>query len=199
MTVHVAYSYRFKIGVFGSAGGNMEKLKPMARAIGKTIASQDCILVTGGCPGLPYEAALGAHEKGGLVLGISPAMNLEHHRDVFKFPVHPYALIYTGFEKKGRNVISIRTCDGAIFISGRSGTLNEFTSSWDEGDAAKVIGLLTGTGGVVDNEIASYIKRTKNEKPSKTALIQASNPEMLVHLIINKLKMAKKIQSERRG
>jgi len=192
MTVPVAYSYRFKIGVFGSAGGDMEKLKPMARAIGRTIASQDCILVTGGCPGLPFEAALGAHEKSGLALGISPAINLEQHRDGFGFPVHPHALIYTGFEKKGRNVISIRTCDGAIFISGRSGTLNEFTSFWDEGDATKVIGLLTGTGGVVDNEIASYIERTKNEKPSKTALIQSPDPELLVHYIINKLKMMKK-------
>jgi len=194
MTVHVAYPHRFKIGVFGSAGGDMDKLKPMARAIGQTIASQDCILVTGGCPGLPYEAALGAHEHGGLVMGISPAMNLEQHRDVFKFPTHPHTLIFTGFEKKGRNVISIRTCDAAIFISGRSGTLNEFTSFWDEGDENKVIGLLTGTGGVVDNEIASYIERTKNEKPSKTVLILSPQPKILVHLIRNKLMTLRKIQ-----
>ena len=192
MSVHVAYSYRFKIGVFGSAGGDMEKLRPMARSIGQVLASQDCILVTGGCPGLPFEAALGAHEKGGLVLGISPAMSLDQHRDFFKFPVHPYTLIYTGFEKKGRNVISIRTCNGAIFISGRSGTLNEFTSFWDEGDATKVIGLLTGTGGVVDNEIASYIERTKNEKPSKTALIKSPDPAIIVHLMLNKLKLSQK-------
>jgi len=182
-----------KIGVFGSAGGDMERLKPLAREIGHTIVLRDSILVTGGCPGLPYEAALGAHERGGIVLGISPAMNLEQHRDVFKFPVRPHILIFTGFEKKGRNVINIRTCNGAIFISGRSGTLNEFTSFWDEGDESKVIGLLTGTGGVVDNEIASYIERTRNEKPSKVTLIKNSDPQTLVCMVEAELAM-KKIQ-----
>jgi uncharacterized protein (TIGR00725 family) len=187
---------KFKIGVFGSAGGDFEKLKPLAREVGQMIATRDCILVTGGCPGLPYEAALGAHSRGGLVLGISPAMNLQHHRDFFKFPVEPHILIFTGFEKKGRNVINIRTCNAAIFISGRSGTLNEFTTFWDEGDESKVIGLLAGTGGVVDNEIASYIERTRNEKPSKVTLIKQSNPQTLVCMIESELAM-KKIQ--RRG
>jgi hypothetical protein len=185
------YWDRFKIGVFGSAGGDMNRLKPLAREIGRTVALRDCILVTGGCPGLPFEAALGAHERDGIVLGISPAMNLEEHRDIFKFPVEPHILILTGFEKKGRNVISIRTCDGAIFISGRSGTLNEFTSFWDEGDESKVIGLLTETGGVVDNEIASYIKRTRNEKPSKVTLIKNSDPQTLVCMIESDLAMKK--------
>lgn len=178
----------FKIGVFGSAAGDLEKLKPMARIIGQLIAMHDCVLITGGCPGLPYEAAIGAHERNGMVIGISPAMNSEQHRKIFNFPVEPHMLIFTGFEKKGRNVISIRTCDAAIFISGRSGTLNEFTSFYDESDSKKVIGLMAGSGGVVDNEIASYIKRTKNEKPSKTTLVSDFSPRELVFRVVTELK-----------
>jgi uncharacterized protein (TIGR00725 family) len=182
-------SDKFKIGVFGSAGGDFEQLKPLAREIGQTIATEGHILITGGCPGLPYEAALGAHKRGGLVVGISPALNLEQHRDVFKFPIHPHILIFTGFEKKGRNVISIRTCDAAIFISGRSGTLNEFTSFWDEGDPTKAIGLLANTGGVVDHEIASYIVRTRDEKPSRVSLSKSSDPRTLIHMVLGQLKV----------
>jgi len=176
----INYSNKFKIGVFGSAAGDLARLKPLAREIGHMIALRGCILVTGGCPGLPYEAALGVSERGGLALGISPAMNLQQHQGLFKFPTDPYLLVFTGFEKKGRNVISIRTCDAAIFISGRSGTLNEFTSFWDEGDENKVIGLLTGTGGVVDHEIITYIERTRNEKPSRVKLVKCDDPQTLV-------------------
>lgn len=187
----MSYSRKLKIGVFGSAAGDLEKLKPLAKAVGLWIAVNECILVTGGCPGLPYEAAMGANERGGIVLGISPAMNLTQHREIFNFPVEPHILIFTGFEKKGRNVISIRTCDAAIFISGRSGTLNEFTSFYDEGDSSKVIGLLTGSGGVVDIEIASYIERIQNEKPSKTTLIKNSDPQVLINMVVGKLEFLK--------
>jgi len=86
------FSKRFKIGVFGSAAGKEvdEKLRISARLIGQQIAEAHCILVTGACPGLPHEAALGADDVGGLVLGFSPAMNLADHINNFHFPVYPY-------------------------------------------------------------------------------------------------------------
>lgn len=177
-----------KIGVFGSAAGDLEKLRPLARLIGEKIARKRGILFTGGCPGLPYEAALGADEAGGLVIGISPAANLGEHINKYKFPHEPYLLIFTGQEKKGRNPISMRSCDAGIFISGRSGTLNEFTIMYDEGTEHKVMGFLAGTGGVVDNEIPSYVKRTSREKPSKTTLIWESSPEKLINRILETLK-----------
>jgi uncharacterized protein (TIGR00725 family) len=178
----LSYSNILKIGVFGSAGGsNLDLLKLEARIIGREIAEHGYVMVTGGCPGLPFEAAVGASEKGGLVLGISPAMNLDEHVQLYKFPVDPYLLIFTGMSKKGRNIINTRTCNGAIFISGRSGTLNEFTTFYDEATEKNVVGLLAGSGGVVDRHIIPYIQET--EKRSKAAVVIAKDPAKLVKLI----------------
>lgn len=38
------------------------------------------MLITGGCPGLPYEAVRGAKTKGGLVVSISPGLSIDEHR-----------------------------------------------------------------------------------------------------------------------
>lgn len=59
------------------------------------------------------------------MLGFSPALNLRDHVENFSFPQAPYTLIFTGLGKKGRDIISIRSCDAAIFVAGRIGTLNE--------------------------------------------------------------------------
>jgi len=138
---------KYQIGVIGSADGNLvNELAPLARNIGREIASYDCILLTGAGRGLSYEAVLGAKELNGPTIGVSPASNLKEHMEVFKFPVEGFdSFIYTGFGLKGRNVIMVRRCDALIAISGRMGTLNEFTTAYDEG---KIIGILQSTGGI---------------------------------------------------
>jgi predicted Rossmann-fold nucleotide-binding protein len=57
----------------GSSGGDLSReiLQKVYR-LGEAIAVRDAVLITGGCPGLPYEAVRGAKAKGGLVIGISP-------------------------------------------------------------------------------------------------------------------------------
>lgn len=182
------YWERFKVGVFGSASGSeINKLKPKARITGREIAKAGGILITGGCTGLPYEAALGAQEVGGIIIGISPAMDPQQHINSFGFPIEPHIFIYTGIEKKGRNVISLRTCDAAIFIAGRNGTMNEFTNFYDEGGEDSVIGLLRKTGGVVDNIIPSYIDFLRKEKPTKVTIVQEHIPERLVQKVFERL------------
>jgi uncharacterized protein (TIGR00725 family) len=180
------YSKAPIIAVYGSAGGSeVGKLKLQAYLLGSLIAKKKCILATGACPGLPHEAARGAYEEGGIVLGFSPAMNLEQHVNLYKFPVDQYLLIFTGMENKGRNVISTRTSRAAIFISGRFGTLNEFTSFYDEADETKVIGLLEGSGGVVDEFIIPKIQNT--EKLTRAKIVVKNTPGLLVESIIKLL------------
>jgi uncharacterized protein (TIGR00725 family) len=169
---------RIKVGVFGSAGGSeIPKCKHHARIIGQEIVSNNGILCTGACPGLPHEAAFGANENNGIILGFSPGVNWSDHVDNYKFPAIPYTLIFTGMEKKGRNLICTRTCDAGIFISGRWGTMNEFTLMCDEGDG-KVIGLLAGSGGFVDGQIIPALSQT--EKPTKAIIVIESDPVLLV-------------------
>ena len=135
-----------KIGVIGSAINLNSELQRKSREVGIEIAQSGGVLLTGSSPGVPYEAVKGAHETAGTVVGISPASDLREHLEKYKFPTEHFdILIFTGFGLKGRNVIFTRTCDAVVLISGRIGTLNEFTIAYDEG---KTIGVLEGTGGV---------------------------------------------------
>jgi uncharacterized protein (TIGR00725 family) len=106
-------------------------------------------LITGACPGLPHDAAAGAYNEGGIVIGISPGLNLEEHVRKYHCPTRYYnAIVYTGSGLMGREIENIRTCDVIIFAGGRSGTLGEFAIAYDEG---KAIGVLEGSGGITDN------------------------------------------------
>ncbi|MEA1963144.1 MAG: hypothetical protein U9M94_02790 [Patescibacteria group bacterium] len=180
-----------KIGVFGSAGGSeMDSCKESARVIGREVAHANGIICTGACPGLPHEAALGANENDGIVLGFSPGLNMNDHINNHKFSATPYILTFTGMEKKGRNLICTRTCDAGIFISGRWGTMNEFTLMCDEGDD-KVIGLLAGSGGFVDGKIIPALNET--EKQSKAVIVINDDPIALVKEIFQHLTEIKRL------
>jgi hypothetical protein len=116
-------------------------------------------------------------------------MNLEEHISKYDFPYDHYNLIFTGMEKKGRNLINIRSCDAGIFLAGRVGTLNEFTIMYDEGDN-KTIGLLEGSGGAVDEIIIPMLK--KSEKKSKADLIIERDEIILVAKIFINLESKNK-------
>lgn len=138
-----------RIGVMGSAGGGLEEpVVGVCRRLGRAIAERGCCLLTGACPGLPHEAVLGAKEAGGHVVGISPAATLKEHVDGYRSPYREYdVLIFTGLGLMGRELVNIRSSDIVVVIGGRSGTLGEFAIAYEEG---KLIGVLTGTGGITE-------------------------------------------------
>jgi uncharacterized protein (TIGR00725 family) len=140
---------KITVGVMGSAGGQLtERSVGMATEMGRVIATRGCVLVTGACPGLPHYAVKGAKSAGGIVVGISPALNFEEHCIKYHSPYEGYdMLVYTGSGLMGREIENIRSCDLVVFMGGRSGTLGEFAIAYDEG---KVIGILQGTGGIAD-------------------------------------------------
>jgi uncharacterized protein (TIGR00725 family) len=139
-----------KIGVMGSAGGVIrEDVMQKCLELGRAIADEGCIVLTGGCPGLPHYAVIGCKERGGLTVGVSPAMSEHEHVTRYGSPLdHIDVMIYTGAGLMGREVIGVRSCDIIIIVGGRSGTLGEFAIAYDEG---RPIGVLTGTGGVADH------------------------------------------------
>ena len=85
------------------------------------------------------------------------------------------ALIYTGFGLKGRNVVLVRSCDIVLFVSGAMGSLNEFTIAHDEG---KVIGCLTGTGGVADE--SEYLLQRFGKRTSTARVFTNDDPVKLL-------------------
>ena len=85
---------KLAIGVMGSSGGSLStEAKETAYRLGAAIAEQDAILITGGCPGLPYEAVRGAKSKGGFVVGISPGLSIDEHRGKYRSPVDGFDVL----------------------------------------------------------------------------------------------------------
>ena len=138
---------KLTVGVMGASGGALtEEIRRRAYRLGEAIAARDLILITGGCPGLPYEAVQGAKAKGGFVVGISPGLSIDEHQGKYRSPVEGFdVLVYTGSGLMGREITNIRSCDIVVIAGGRTGTLGELAIAYDEG---RLIGVLTGTGGI---------------------------------------------------
>jgi len=171
---------RLTIGVMGSSGGSLtEDVQRRAYRLGEAIAGRDAILITGGCPGLPYEAVRGAKAKGGLVVGISPGLSIDEHRGKYASPVEGFdVLIYTGSGLMGREITNIRSCDIVVIAGGRTGTLGELAIAYDEG---RLIGVLTGTGGITG--IVETIIRTSG-KETGACVLYDDDPVKLVDRLI---------------
>lgn len=167
---------RIKIGVMGSAGGALaEHIVERCRELGRAIADHNCAIITGGCPGLPHYAVMGCKERGGLTIGVSPALSLYEHINRYGSPIdHIDVMIYTGSGLMGREVIGVRSCDIVIIVGGRSGTLGEFAIAYDEG---RPIGVLTGTGGVADH-VDDFLPVIK--KPTGSRITYDDDPRRLI-------------------
>src|SRR2546429_3649732 len=153
---------KLKVGVMGSAE-EATALGEKAQALGKAIASRNVILLTGATTGLIYATGKAAHDAGALHIGISPAHDECEHVETYALPTDACdAIIYTGFGLKGRNVVLVRSCDVVVFIAGSIGSLNEFTIAYDEG---KIIGCLTGTGGVAGEGVHNVQNFSKQKTP----------------------------------
>ncbi len=74
----------------------------------------------------------------------------------------------------GREVVNIRSSDIVAFIGGSSGTLGELAIAYDEG---KLIGVLTGTGGISD--LVSGILAACQKKTG-ARVVYVDNPRRLV-------------------
>lgn len=167
---------RIQIGVMGSAGGKMDAaVVEKCRELGRAIADEGCAIITGGCPGLPHYAIIGCKERGGLTIGVSPALSLQEHVDTYNSPTDNIdVMIYTGSGLMGREVIGVRSCDIVLIVGGRSGTLGEFAIAYDEG---RPIGVLTGTGGVADH-VDDFLPVI--QKSTGSRIIYDDNPRRLV-------------------
>jgi hypothetical protein len=141
---------RLKIAVSGAARVShcAKGIEKLSKEIGREIARQKCILITGATTGVPYFAAQGCKEKAGFSVGFSPASSEAAHIKTYHLPVDAFdIIIYTGFDYSGRNLLMTNAADGVIIVCGRMGTLNEFTTAFED---QKPIGVLEGSGGTAD-------------------------------------------------
>lgn len=171
---------KIAIGVMGSAAADHEPATiQRLRELGRAIAERSCTLITGGCPGLPQAAVEGAHGAGGLVVGISPALSAWEHVQQYGSPLEGYDLmIYTGSGLMGREVENIHSSDIVVIAGGRSGTLGEFAIAYDEG---RLIGILTGTGGIAD-AVDELVRIA--DKATGAVILKDDDPQRLVERLL---------------
>ena len=178
---------RIKVGVMGSAASESARLETgntlvaKAESLAKVIASKDVVLLTGATTGIVYVVGKTAPDEGCFHIGISPGSNEYEHVEMYKLPLDACdSLIYTGFGLKGRNVVLVRSCDVVLFVAGAMGSLNEFTIAHDEG---KVIGCLTGTGGVADE--TEYLLQHFGKRGMTARIFLNEDPERLIDDCLN--------------
>lgn len=179
---------RYKIAISGAAavGHCCEDIRRLSEKVGREIAKQNCILLSGATTGVPYFVAQGCKKAGGVSIGFSPAASEVSHKKVYKLPIDQFdVIVYTGFDYTGRNLLLTRAADGVIIVCGRMGTLNEFTIAYED---KKPIGILEGSGGTAD------LIRSILERPHKKRgpIVYDTDPKKLVQKLIQEIKKTKR-------
>ncbi|HTE21538.1 MAG TPA: hypothetical protein VK674_00680 [Candidatus Limnocylindria bacterium] len=140
---------QYSICVSGAASGPTIKSSwDEAEALGKAIAEAGHVLTTGATVGLPYYAAKGAKEAGGMSIGFSPASSLREHLRKYRLPYDYFDFInFTGLNYVGRDLYLVQSSDAVLTVGGRIGSLHEFTSALE---SRRPCGVLIGSGGTAD-------------------------------------------------
>ncbi len=183
---------QIKICVSGAADtghcglGTLDK----AKELGREIARQGAVLVTGATTGFPFWAAMGAKEENGISIGFSPAASEKEHAEIYKLPLdYMDLIIYTGFGYPGRDLLLTRSSDAVICGCGRIGTIHEFTVAFEDG---KVIGILKGPW-ETSTELQDIIAQA--HRPNEKIII-GDDPKKLVE---NVIALVKKYKTDERA
>ena len=145
---------RIFITVIGESKASAANYR-LAEEVGKLIAQSGATLVCGGLKGVMEAAAKGAHQAGGLVVGILPGSRRSDANPYIDIPV------VTGLGY-ARNKIVVKSGQVVIAVGGHYGTLSEI--GFALGYGIPVIGLKTwemiSGDGKLDKGI-NYVKTPK--------------------------------------
>jgi len=178
---------KIKIGVSGAAetGHCGPDAYDLGIELGKQIATQGAILLTGATTGFPMWAAMGATAAGGVSVGLSPAATPREHIETYNLPLEYMDLIlYTGFGYPGRDIIFTHSTDAMLFGCGRIGTIHEFTVAFEDG---KPIGILEGSW-ATDDVLKNILD---NGHRGSEFVIFDKDPKKLVERVIEMVKKQK--------
>ncbi|HUP26283.1 MAG TPA: hypothetical protein VM124_01390 [Candidatus Limnocylindrales bacterium] len=172
---------QYSICVSGAASGDtVTDDRTLATRIGAAIARRGHVTTTGATVGLPFFAAKGAKEAGGMSIGFSPASEIRDHMRRYRLPREYFDFInFTGMHYVGRDTHLIQSSDAIITVGGRFGSLHEFVTALE---AHKPCGILVGSEGAAD--IIPELMKVL-EPPREHLVIYDENPENLVERIVS--------------
>ena len=178
---------QIKLGVSGAAETGHCGIDAYEKGmeLGREIARQGAMLITGATTGFPLWAAMGAKEAGGFVVGFSPASSEKEHVEQYNLPIEYHdVIVYTGFGYPGRDLIFTRSVDGMFFGCGRIGTIHEFTIAFEDN---KPMGVYEGEWPTAEEfKLILENGHRENEK-----IRFGSDPKKLVGEIIDLVKVDK--------
>lgn len=174
-----------KIAISGAAAGvASDEGERLGFRVGKEVAVRGGILLTGATSGVPYAAARGAKSVHGQVIGFSPAHSLLEHTRKYRLPVDCHdSIFFTGYDYAGRDTLLIDLSDAVISVSGRIGSLHEFTTAFER---HKIIGLLLHSGGLSD-DIPELLHKAHR---GNGRVVMHADPHELVALVFAALEEA---------
>lgn len=178
---------QYKICISGGAESFSPLAEELAKKVAQEIVLKGHVLVTGATKGIPHIAALAAKKAGGVSIGISPAASESEHVGKYLLPgdkAFDY-VIYTKAGYTGRNLLMVRSCDATIVISGRMGTLNEFTCAFEENEIVGVMDVSGGISGLIRQIIQVASKGQRR-------VFFENDPKKMVEEIIKRINQTKK-------
>ena len=132
--------------------GCTPELEKLAYDMGSNIAKSNSVLITGGLGGVMRAASHGAHDAGGLTVGIIPQNDFSLANE-FCDIVIPSGM---GLMRDFLNALS---ADGVIVIGGGSGTLSEICAAYMY---KKPIIALKNSGGTASKYADQFLDHRKN-------------------------------------
>ncbi len=161
---NMKFNKKLQIAVIGPAGPEeypkdsapSPRIYELAEEIGKKLAQNNCIVVTGGKSGIMFSAARGAKSVGGMTVGM---ITKDERFSSNEFTDVEIAL--------GAQVIGMQEyllpimCDALIVLGGGAGTLIEIAAAYSNN---RPIVALEGTGSWADMFGGGYIDDRKKVK-----------------------------------
>lgn len=164
---------RRQILVIGNnENGCTPELERLAYDVGVEIAKSDSVLITGGLGGVMKAASKGAHDTGGLTVGIIPQDNSSFANEYCDVVI-PSGL---GLSRDFLNALS---ADGVIVVGGGSGTLSEMCAAYMH---KKPIVTLKNSGGTATKFADQYLDHRQNVK-----IVGVDTPQDAVRYILSQI------------
>ena len=132
--------------------GCTPELEKLAYDIGSNIAKSNSVLITGGLGGVMRAASHGAHDAGGLTVGIIPQNDFSLANEFCDIVIHSGMGLM-------RDFLNALSADGVIVIGGGSGTLSEICAAYMY---KKPIVALKNSGGTASKYADQFLDHRKN-------------------------------------